>query len=434
MKASRACVVGMLWLLAACASMPGVRTDAPSRALVEPSRYLVIAVANPAMPIAMQAGATPGVYVMRMPYTAGSVAQTNIRDIEQQYALREAAAWPIRSLGLHCVLAELPRDVSGEAVLAALRNDKRIEIAQALQSFKTFAEGYNDPYAMLQRGFVELDTVAAHKFTRGAGVRVVLVDTGADVRHPDLRTSIATTRNFVDSDAARFEKDRHGTALAGVIAAVANNGEGIVGVAPEARLTVLKACWQTGASSAAECNSFTLAQALEAAMAMDAQIINLSLGGPPDALLSRLLARALAQQRIVIAAVPPDGRLDGFPLGVPGVIAVARADWPSLGQRMLAAPGQDILTLAPAAHYDYDSGSSFSAAHASAAAALLLAANPRLDAARIFAILKRSMHTTQSGESIDACVALASLGNGSGCAAGATAARASANTGWAALR
>ena len=87
--------------------------------------------------------------------------------------------------------------------------------------------------------------------------------------------SIAAAANFVDADDAQFRRDRHGTEMAGVIAAVANNREGIVGVAPEARLLIFKACWQAHADEdAARCNSFTLARALAAAFDAHAQVVN----------------------------------------------------------------------------------------------------------------------------------------------------------------
>jgi hypothetical protein len=59
--------------------------------------------------------------------------------------------------------------------------------------------------------------------------------------------------------------EQHGTAIAGVIGALANNGQGIVGVAPQARLLALRACWQSTRADGARiatCNSFTLARAL----------------------------------------------------------------------------------------------------------------------------------------------------------------------------
>src|SRR6202030_892738 len=123
----------------------------------------------------------------------------------------------------------------------------------------------------------------AHPWSRGEGVKVAIIDTGVDIEHPDLRGSIAAAVNFVDADDAQFRRDRHGTEMAGVIAAVANNGQGIVGIAPGARLFVFKACWQEQAGAdAAHCNSFTLARALSAAFDAHAQIINMSLAGPDD--------------------------------------------------------------------------------------------------------------------------------------------------------
>ena len=98
-------------------------------------------------------------------------------------------------------------------------------------------------------------------------MRVAIIDTGIDFNHPDLAGQIVARRNFVDSDDAAFRLDRHGTAVAGVIAALADNHLGIVGIAPDSRLIALKACWQARATlAAATCNSFTLAQALQSAI------------------------------------------------------------------------------------------------------------------------------------------------------------------------
>jgi subtilisin family serine protease len=72
---------------------------------------------------------------------------------------------------------------------------------------------------------------------------------------------------------------------------------------------------------------------------------------------------------------------------------------------VLRAPGRDILTLEPGGRYDYSSGSSLAAAHASAVAALLLEAAPSQDAAAVRTALERS----RSGASINACEALATL-------------------------
>ncbi len=95
-------------------------------------------------------------------------------------------------------------------------------------------------------------------------------------------------------------------------------------------------------------------------------VINLSLGGPPDELLSRLVAKALESNILVVGAVNPDSP-GGFPSGVEGVIAVANATAPRSADTtdVLTAPGNQVLSARPNADYDFYTGSSFSAAQVS---------------------------------------------------------------------
>ena len=182
---------------------------------------------------------------------------------------------------------------------------------------------YNDPYIGLQHGFAAIEAGAAQQWSRGEGVSVAIIDTGVEVGHPDLVGRVAAARNFIDNDMSSFETDRHGTGVAGIIGADANNNLGIVGVAPSARLQIYKACQPLQPHSLeAQCNSFTLALALDAAIEAHAQIVNLSLGGPADPLLAQLVSFGQRRGMVFVGAVPEDGRLDGFPLGIAGVIAV----------------------------------------------------------------------------------------------------------------
>src|ERR1700745_3334406 len=107
---------------------------------------------------------------------------------------------------------------------------------------------------------------------------------------PDLAGQILTLQDFV-LDHPRAP-EQHGTGVAGIIAAVADNHIGIAGVAPRARLRALRACWQEG-SSGAGCDTLSLAKALYFAIGHDAQVINLSLSGPSDPLLGPLIDVAL---------------------------------------------------------------------------------------------------------------------------------------------
>ncbi|WP_082596100.1 S8 family serine peptidase [Rhizobacter sp. Root16D2] len=415
---------GVLLLSGCAAPSAALPRDAADAALLRehPQRLVVVAVANPRERVVPQAGSTLATYNASQRYDAGSEARATLEAIEREHGLREIAAWPISALRVHCVVLEIAPGAEREQVLARLARDPRVELAQPLQDFDTLAAPsaattapaaaavpYNDPYVDLQRGFVEVDAVDAHQRARGEGVRIALIDTGVDTTHPDLHGRIVATRDFVDGRAAQFDADRHGTEVAGVIAAVANNRQGIVGVAPQATLSVYKACWQRPATEGggARCNSFTLAQALGASIDDGARIINLSLGGPDDPLLARLVGTALGRGRIVIGAMPPDGRPHGFPTGIAGVIAVDTADGAANAapDKVLRAPGRDILTLEPGGRYDYASGSSLAAAHASAVAALLLEAVPAQGAAAVRTALERS----RSGASINACEALATL-------------------------
>ncbi|MDE2051555.1 MAG: S8 family serine peptidase, partial [Gammaproteobacteria bacterium] len=180
------------------------------------------------------------------------------------------------------------------------------------------------------------------------------------------------------------------------------------------RLIVLKACWPLRQDVAeAACNSFTLAQALQAAITAHADIVNLSLAGPPDPLLARLIRYGMRQGIIYVGAVPPahSGLVNAFPIDVPGVLGVQSAEDASARSRHLLAPGHGILTLVPGGRYDFASGSSLATAEVTGIVALLLADGRRMPGARVEQILARSSRrlTTPAGvlTSVNACAAVA---------------------------
>ncbi len=385
------------------------------------SRMLVVAIVDKPEP-ASASGATPRGYAGMPDYSGSERGRRASARIAREYGLREVSAWTIEPLRLRCVVLELPPGLDRGDLLARLGHDRRIRLAQPLQEFETLALAstapthsatadnlahYNDPYFTLQHNLQAIGGEAAQRWTHGDGVRIAVIDAGVDSAHPDLSERIARQRDFVDAEARAVVAEKHGTEVAGAIAAVANNHLGIVGVAPGARLYAYRACWSTpGAGGRARCNSYTLALALGAAIAADVRIINLSLGGPPDALLAQLVAHAVERGIVVVGALPPDGRTDGFPLAVPGVVAVGMdADAVGIGPG-LVAPGRDILTLQPGGGFDYVSGSSLAAAQISGAFALLLSLKPRLDRAELTGLLTR---TRNADGVINACRAVAEL-------------------------
>lgn len=351
-------------------------------------------------------------------------------ELEQTYGMRTIYSWTLASLGEQCVVFEVPRGRAAGDLVRRLSSDHRVASVQTIETFRTEAGGaWNDPYAHLQHSTKSLRLEGAHRWSTGKGVRVAVVDTGVDLDHPDLRGRIAVAQNFVDRGEQTFTTDVHGTAVSGLIAAAANNEVGIVGVAPGAEIWALKACWQhPPGSREAVCNSYTLAKAVDFAIVKDVHVLNFSLSGPPDPLLSRLLRTALSRGVIVVAAEGADaGR--SFPASLEGVIGILGSDDLKGGLRApagarprstLAAPAVDILTTVPHGSYDFFSGSSLAAAQVSGLAALLLEKNPRLTPTQLAALIQKTARPiTATGNphvvsQVDACAAVASVVGG-GC-------------------
>ena len=267
--------------------------------------------------------------------------------------------FPLTSIGVQCLVFQVPPDQSLETVLARLQADPRIELAQPNQAFEGLQAGASDPaagYAALAYGVKRIGADRAWPVSTGRGVPVAVIDTGTATDHPALRGRGIQTANFVDGGEASFATDRHGTAVAGVIGARAVAEAGIAGVAPDAALTVAKACWYPEPIPAkARCSSWTLAKAVDFAINGGARAINLSLGGPPDALLGRLLTAAEQRGITVVAAIREGRDEPGFPAALGTVIPVIACDphgrvaWPRWHTPafVVAAPGVEIVAPTP---------------------------------------------------------------------------------------
>ena len=259
---------------------------------------------------------------------------------------------------------------------------------------------------------VDVDVAGAWTHTRGArDVVVGVIDTGIDVRHPDLAANIwhnpgevagngldddhngyvddVTGWDFHHDDATVFDDpvaDRHGTHVAGTIAAVGNDGHGIVGVAPGVRILPLKFMGDDGSGWTSDAVA-----ALEYAAAMGVDVVNLSWGGPDS---SRALSEAIASlDAVVVAAAGNDGLdLDTsaiYPAAFPHrtILSVAAVD----GRGRLAsfsntgastvdvgAPGVGVLSTIPGGQYAWMGGTSMAAPHVTGVVALARSVAPDL--------------------------------------------------------
>ncbi|MEE9335337.1 MAG: S8 family serine peptidase [Granulosicoccaceae bacterium] len=324
-----------------------------------------------------------------------------IDEMNSKYGLNRVANWPLSAIDIFCVVFEVHNSETRETIVAALEQEPGIETAQIVQSFDVQSTDYNDPYLALQHGLHSIEAISSHQWSRGKGISIAVIDTGMDNAHPDLVFSSEATRNFVDSDEAGFRSDTHGTAVGGVIAANADNETGIVGIAPDATLLALKACWYTKSNgSDARCNSLTLAKAINYAIQQNVDIINLSLTGPPDPVLERLVQEALVQEIAVVGAIPShEGK--AFPVSIKGTIGVAM---PGQASASLSAPGRRVISTMPNEKYDFFDGSSFSTAHISGLVALLRSLSPTLTPSKLLALLELTANPTTGA--VNACRAV----------------------------
>jgi len=339
-----------------------------------------------------------------------------IRAVNHDYRLAPLEDWFMPSLGLRCYLMALSPGQSAADTVRRLSLDQRVESVEAVQQFRTQrAQGtqvHNDAYYGLQTSAKSLKLDQLHQFATGRQIRIALIDSQVEAHHPDLDQQIIESVNLVDQSAAT-SGEAHGTEVAGIMVAKADNSIGIAGVAPAARLLALRACWFVPGGTGDVCNSFTLAKALQYAIVHQAHIVNMSLAGPPDRLLTRLIDKAVEQGIVVISAVDPASPDDSFPARLPEVIAVS-----SMGEKVpahaIAAPGLRVLTTTPPKSWGFVSGSSFATAHVSGVAALMLEISPKLSPQAIAQMLQQQgqQHLRADHEPwIDACALVSQLAN-----------------------
>jgi len=262
----------------------------------------------------------------------------------------------------------------------------------------------------------DIDAPEAWAISDGSGsiVTVAVIDTGIDYTHPDLAANYVGGDDFVFHDSDPMDDHGHGTHVAGTIAAAMGNltgtparPEGVVGVAPHARIRAYKVCRADGT-----CDDFAIQQAIARAITDGVNIINMSLG---DTVYSQSLDDAVqdawnAGLVIVAGAGNNDTTELFYPAASEHVISVAafdedhrRPSFSNYGDWVdIAAPGNVIVSTYPMAEcpssttagdigcYNWNTGTSMATPHVAGAAALVWSRNDVTSNAQVVDILLNS--------------------------------------------
>ena len=230
---------------------------------------------------------------------------------------------------------------------------------------------------------------------------VAVVDTGVDATQPDLAGVVLPEVDLVPGDTSTGDDNGHGTAVAGVIAAIANNGIGGAGVCSACSILPIKVMGSNGNGDLA-----TVAAGIVRAADMHARVIDLSLGGPQglDAL-QQAVAYANSKGAVVVAAAGNSGLATPFfPAGYPGVISVAGSTqtdglypWSERGPWIaVAAPGCNVAPLLQGGYGQF-CGTSSATPLVAGLAGLILAAHPRTTNTRLAAAIEQTAKRAHTG-------------------------------------
>ncbi len=225
------------------------------------------------------------------------------------------------------------------------------------------------PIFNVQWDMTKVQAPQAWDITKGSqNVIIAILDTGIDVNHPDLAGKVVSSVNFTDSSTPYANGQSHATHVAGIAAAITNNGVGIAGLGRNSSLMNVKVLGDNGYGYYS-----WIAQGIIWAADHGADVINLSLGGSTaSATLENAVNYAWSKGVVVVAAAGNNGSTTPFyPADYTNCISVAATDyndalasWSNHGSWVdVAAPGVSIYSCIPGSQYGYMSGTSMASPH-----------------------------------------------------------------------
>lgn len=310
-------------------------------------------------------------------------AKAGVSDAAVERALARAGAAGRRRL--HAGRGDVVRVSPGQLA----RVERELRASRLFRSVErdwlaSVAAQPNDPYYSAQWSLPRTGVSAAWSLSTGGwSAPVAVLDTGVDSSHPDLQGQLLPGFDFINGDADPSDDHGHGTRMAGIVAALANNGLGIAGVAPNSPVIPVKVLGSDGKGPYS-----AIAEGIAWAVDNGARVVSLSLSGTnPSQMLQDAVNYARANGAVCVAAAGNDGKsLPVYPAATSGAVAVAAIDeadrhaWFSNTGAWIshAAPGVNVLTTDLGGGYVPSTGTSPAAAFSSGVFSLLFAFLPDL--------------------------------------------------------
>lgn len=278
------------------------------------------------------------------------------------------------------------------------KGNTRTQNTQQTEVKTSTTYGFDDPGISMQYAISETNAnLAWAEVEQKETVTIAIIDTGVDYTHEDLKNRVSTEYgyDFINNDNDPMDDNGHGTHVAGIIGAEGNNGVGIVGMVGDLDIEIIpiKALDADGVS-----NVPTVVKAIEYAISLDVDIINLSFGTESKSKdLDEAVAKAIANDIFVVVASGNSSTLSDFssPLSVEGVCAVGATNESSMISSFsnfgtytdIGAPGESIVSTYPNNEYSAQSGTSMATPMITSVVALLIAQDPTLTITEINSLL-----------------------------------------------
>ncbi|MGN7765677.1 S8 family peptidase [Paenibacillus sp. 22594] len=248
--------------------------------------------------------------------------------------------------------------------------------------------------AVMPWGVRAIHAPQAWSRSTGVHVKIGVIDTGADYRHPDLRHSLASGVNLLHRGMLPLDDNGHGTHIAGTLAA-AGGTRGMMGVAPRAQLYPVKAFDHSGSAYVSD-----IVLGIDWCVQNKIDIINMSFGMKTRSkALHDVVIKAYRAGIAIIASSGNDGKRGGdYPARYPETIAVGALDrrhrvaaFSNRGPYIdVYGPGEGVPSCWLKEGYKEMSGTSMATSHVTGAAALLLALRPGLSPRELKLLLRRT--------------------------------------------